>query len=1111
MHGNRQQMTLVELYQAQLEIGEKGENARALLKQTHWFTVNSEFDPKTGEALPQGLSAYLAKVASPTSSGPLRDRLWRITEHARPSVERLFHSLNQSPRREHALLPIRAVRELDANSFIKLSNRPGRTIREKLSGKPYLQAVRRFQSVDLPENRLLKAFVIRLTELLEMRQEFLGDVEDEVFLRIQAWLLTDEASAISRWENLPPNNTLLSHRDYRRIWDAWRWLQTLDDDIARDFSQLEVREKTMRLWCDYGHIYSEGQHLFAEMPVLFDYEKFEIRPWLSSIAFQNATRRMDRSSGTSEVFDPSCVDLVALHPCYATPNSSFKSLRENFLWQQWKDNDRAIDLDLFDSDAAYLHPDAATVSSIDLFLSKDKNVEHLDRAARAFSHRLRISFKNDTFIWLIPDFLNDFELEITRRNLNARFPDAEPLPRSIAAVIEQFDYTKISRDGFSIVVVDTIGDKTCATKLFARRDQELQQRVPETRGYYWERCPPVIIASEDSNGVEEKLYNFITVDEQGTWQDAIQPAKPQFIKPSSLKSESRIGQFNFCINVVVSPVVGGIRLHSLQQRAGEIPLWRDQIPELSIKVMKDGRYQRFHLVSRGTTIKPIRGMSVPIPVDEAFTLPAGKPFYQFPLYQGESADELGFSARLDSPAFPLKEDVICRLNLTFEYAADEPYQLAFSSVDSSFPPVRVTWRRTEEAIITDAPSPEYPAPMTWADLQHWVDAQGERVDLLEWLCHSLARLYELIPSRCKLTINSNWKWKTDANGKVYWFAFASTDEGRCYCGSKNILDSLGEDPTDLYPIGTELFGNVRTTPGGLSAFDISASEHIATSREVVQRLKSFRERSLQNRMSLIWADGRSLSDSDVPVGFKQECNELVSLLSHRLPDNVFNSKMLFLLACLHKDTSDECVQWLTGQVESGDVRDPRAVGFALGDVSEQWQGHLLSQLIVNPTMDALRVFAYAIWREQYFVHRFTLLELESILNGLNAMLGRVQPCPCRKHENDSWTVRNWVRATAEPLELLLGLLRTRSSANPEIRMLMQPHQKVTKQLAKQVERVTEIVAQSNVTLFSRLQINLQKPEGDRTSDLLYALRLYLTGDDGANAIHITSVSDGEND
>ena len=52
---------------------------------------------------------------------------------------------------------------------------------------------------------------------------------------------------------------------------------------------------------------------------------------------------------------------------------------------------------------------------------------------------------------------------------------------------------------------------------------------------------------------------------------------------------------------------------------------------------------------------------------------------------------------------------------------------------------------------------------------------------------------------------------------------------------------------------------------------------------------------------------------------------------------------------------------------------------------------------------------------------------------------------------------------------------------------------------------------SNIKLFSRVKINIQKPSGDRTPDLLYALRLYLTGDDGANAIHISSVSDGNTD
>ena len=135
------------------------------------------------------------------------------------------------------------MRELDVTSFIKLSNRPGRNLREKLAGNPYLQGVRRFQSVDLPENRLFKACMVRLAQLLELCGER-HERQDELLLTILSWLHSGEAQGIGRWENLPPNNTLLSHRDYRRVWDAWRWLQTLEDDTARDLSEVHARRQT---------------------------------------------------------------------------------------------------------------------------------------------------------------------------------------------------------------------------------------------------------------------------------------------------------------------------------------------------------------------------------------------------------------------------------------------------------------------------------------------------------------------------------------------------------------------------------------------------------------------------------------------------------------------------------------------------------------------------------------------------------------------------------------------------------------------------------------------------------------------------------------------------
>lgn len=1110
-------MSLVELYKALNSSNESEERARAWLTQQHWFLVNTEFDPKTGSALPLALSTFLAKVVRPVQDETTRDRLWRITEHSRASVERLFRTLNESPRREQALLPIHAVRELDANSFIKLSNRPGRTIREKLAGKPYMQAVRRFQSVDLPENRLLKAFVIRLAESLEFRREYLNQ-EDELLPKIRSWLRSDEAHAISHWDNHPPNNTLLSHRDYRRVWDAWRWLQTLDDDIACDVAQLESRDKTMLQWKQCADMWAEGKHLFAEMPLLFDYEKFEILPWTSKPPlFKEAKQKLHRHVQRKASNEPICIDLTVLHPRHASGDGKgAQSLADTFLWQRWQREDEAVDIELFGSDAAWLHPDATTISAPDLFFAKDYDTKLYDNAARVFAIRLSEAFKNDTLIWLVPDFLNDFELEVIRRNLNSRFLEAEPLPRSVAAVFAQADPAKITGEGYTIVVVDSIGGKTTATKVVAKFDKDLAKRLPITKGFYWERCPPVVIPGVETEIPAGNGYDIATLDAKEQWRDATHPTRHPFIEAARLKRVAAIGNFAFCVNLTESPVMGGIHLHALQRLVADIPLWRDQIPELSIKVMKDGRQQRFHLVLRGTTVKPTRGKAISIPVEEAFTLPDGKPHYSFPLYIGDNANDLGFSARLDSPTFPLKKKAECELNLTFEYGADDPYKLVFTPRDKSFPPIRATWRRTEEIIITDAPAPEYPHPMTWTELRLVPKPDSnEASDLLDWVQNAIAQLdrdFYVRPKK-RTTGVIGQKWLTDKKGGHFTFATCNTTNKSVFIHQNSF--SREANYSD-FSEGQSISFELQERDGKHSGWKVAGPRY-----KDEERLKNFDEESARNLVASIrkrlyfpviqvWRDGRSIGDPECPKEFsaamKVNSEYLVALLrEHDIPEPVKNG-IRFLLACMHKDAPDECAQWIVGQVEGQKIRNPQAVGFALGDVSEQWQKILLATLVANPTNDSLTVIAYAIWRERSVVERFTLSDLAEILRGLTERFEKINSAP-----KDQVRGKDWSRATTGTLELLLGLLRTRASSNPEIKTLLQPHQKITKELAKQVERVTEIVAQSNISLFSRVQVNIEKPEGDRTPDLLYALRLYLTGDDGANMIHIDNVSDSLSD
>lgn len=1087
-----------------------------VLEQSDWFCHAVDFDPRSGQALPQSLSRFLARIerySPPETGSPCRDRLWRITEHCRAAVDRLVRGLNEAPRREHALLPAHAVRELDATSFIKLSNRPGRNLREKLAGNPYLQGVRRFQSVDLPENRLFKACIVHLAQHLELCDER-HEQQNDLLLTILSWLRSGEARDIGRWENLPPNNTLLSHRDYRRVWDAWRWLQTLEDDTARDLSEAHARRQTRHRWITYSRIWSEGRHCLADMPVFFDFETFEIRPWFNSVAMHSVKQKIKRDARI-EIHTPVCVDLASSLPRYAADKKA-RHLPGSFAWQQWQGEDDEVALDLFTTDAIYRHPQVTTLFPSDLFFSRAAP-EHLERAARAFIGRLHELFRHDTLIWLVPDALNDFELDVTRRTLNARYRDAVPLPRSIAAAFQHVDYAKV-KPGFPVVVIDNVGGTTCVTRLVARFDAALEDKLPETRGFFWERHPSVIVSDTPAQE-SEPVCAMTSIDDQDRWHPPAIAARPPTLDTSVLKQDPRIGGFAFYINVTESPVSGGLHFHALQQRAGEIPLWRDQIPELSIKVLKDGRHQRFHLVSRGTTVTPIRGRPVSIDVKEDFTLPAGKSFYQFPLFLGDSSEDLGYSARLDSPAFPLKKSIDCMLHLTFEYGADAPYQLTFMPRNGDFAQVRATWRRSRVQVVTDAPAPEYPTPMAWADLRHVPKlGSSETTDLLDWITRAIARLDQdiYIRPRARTKAVINREWRPDKNGGYFTFATTSTTQERVFVHQENILDDHAY--TD-FGVGDTISFECHEQGGKCSGRRVAGEHH-----EEVERLKQFDETTSKNLVTQIrksvyypiiqtWRDGRSIDDVDCPGVFAEAARTNIDYLVSLLQKNDFPASVknviLVMMCCMHKDAPSGFVQQLSGLLENGGIRNPQAIGFALGRLDQPWQRALFSGLMQNITESVLRTFACAIWRDRYFVEQFDATQMTMVLTSLNLALGQINPCPAKKSANDDRAAVNWMRATTELLELLLGVLRTRDAVQMQLRMLLQPHQQITKALARSVERVSELVAQSTVALSCRVQINIDKPEGDHTPDLLFALRLYLTGDDGANAIHITRISDNQ--
>jgi hypothetical protein len=402
--------------------------------------------------------------------------------------------------------------------------------------------------------------------------------------------------------------------------------------------------------------------------------------------------------------------------------------------------------------------------------------------------------------------------------------------------------------------------------------------------------------------------------------------------------------------------------------------------------------------------------------------------------------------------------------------------------------------------------------MSWQDLQRVPKPESEETsDFLEWWISAIERLdRNLFIRPAKRTVGEICShWRQDRNGGSFTFAKCDETDISVFIHELDFLESLDYGG---FKTGDAVSFELQERGGKFTGRRIARSNY----KEEVQvrnfDTNAIRELVADIRSSLyvpfiyIWRDGRSITDNKCPESFssgvRSRIEYLTNLLRQASIPQPIKDELLFLLACLHKDSTDDCVQWITDQVENGKISDPQSIGFSLGDTSEGWQQYILSILASKPNTSTIRIFAYAIWRNQSFIESFSILELKAILNVLSQSLNYI--CVDKLK-----TKRSWIRDTAEQLELLLGLLRTRNSKNSKIKMLLQPHQQITKELAKQIERVTEIVAKSDVDLFSRVQLNIQKPKGDLTPDLLYALRLYLTGDDGANAIHITSISDND--
>lgn len=140
------------------------------------------------------------------------------------------------------------------------------------------------------------------------------------------------------------------------------------------------------------------------------------------------------------------IDLCSIRPSLIVDKDKEINLPFRLLVQLYATNEGEQLLDCKNSAAVMLQKNNTTIGMSELFLNKTEvPIAEKSLAAKLFCQTLREHIKTESLTYLLPDCIDDFEIETLRKSINFYFRDTEPLPRSIAVVLAWQASTKFKQ------------------------------------------------------------------------------------------------------------------------------------------------------------------------------------------------------------------------------------------------------------------------------------------------------------------------------------------------------------------------------------------------------------------------------------------------------------------------------------------------------------------------------------------------------------------------------------------------------------------------------------------------------------------------------------------
>ena len=346
----------------------------------------------------------------------------------------------------------------------------------------------------------------------------------------------------------------------------------------------------------------------------------------------------------------------------------------------------------------------------------------------------------------------------------------------------------------------------------------------------------------------------------------------------------------------------------------------------------------------------------------------------------------------------------------------------------------------------------------------------------------------------------HWDWREDRNGSL--FCYLKYDFGDVFFHESN-FEQFAPDADEI-------------------SFDLEeqrnregyVARNITLGKSISKRMVEHFRKSLRFPALTIWNHGHSLSESDVPDHFRNAIFEgtqkIISIIeSENMPDTL-KEELFFFLCCLHKDAPGIVGSRLLDAVKDKKLlrRYYKNIAFAIGNAELPYQQELLEN-VIDPidnegltrsiTMDVLSI---ALWRSKSLINKLTKEELVAISRNLYGCL----EFDLQKVVNEGKGYQ--IATLCKHLELILALLRSRGIEGEEFKMIFAQDNDLTQKYVTLVDDVSRIVFDSDIELKSRISLQIDKPDMFRnTPDLLYVLRMYLSGDSGANTIIINGIKD----